>query len=458
MNLPSSSPDRFPMRTLRLWLFALLSIFPPGAGAASATAVVPALATVHAATLILEAGSSGAVTRTLATATVVDTLGGILTAFHCITGKSQVLLQLPPGSPGAGAAAAGGDRAVVTAEVVATLPQRDLAYLRVIAADAALVPPPLPMDGAATAPLPAIGTPVYALGNPLGQALVLSSGIVAAHPDTTAEPGSAESHLLVDALVAPGSSGGPVVTADGRWLGMIVGKAVVDNAVLDLGLVVPASVIVPFITEAAQRRVHGPRPWVGIEVTTMNAAMAAVLATPRVGGVVVTRVAAGSPGNVAGLAAMDVITAVDNHLVRTAEEFAGIIASHTPGEELHISVSTDGHARILTLPIAAQATDQELNGTLDAHASLADLSTLGLSVAAITSAGGEVLVAVDVIPGGPAARAGIEPGDLIDLVGRHPASIAILRAEVRRHDDTTRALLIRLQRQRQRPRIVAIEW
>jgi serine protease Do len=417
---------------------------------------IPVLEPVFAATVVLEGRSDGGASRSFATATVMDTLGGLLTALHCVSGRGTLLIHLAP------AGEAESETLLVEATMVASLREYDLAYLRLLDPMALPVPQPPPFRSSVDRDPPPIGTPIYAVGNPLGQTLIASSGIVAAHADSSAPPGSTKSHLLVDALIAPGSSGGPVITADGRWLGMIVGKAVVEDHLLDLGLVVPADVILPFLDSAARQRLRGPPPWAGIEVTTMNAAMASLLATPAVGGVVVTQVVAGSPGNIAGLAAMDVITAVDGQLVRSAEEFASIIASHAPREEVHVSVSTDGHARILSLALMPPPTDSATAVTVSGeaaavHASLADLLPLGLSVAAINSAGGELLVATDVATGGPAQRAGIERGDLIDLVGRHPASIASLRAEIRRGNATSRALLLRLRRQ-QGARIVAIEW
>jgi len=376
------------------------------------------LAALRSAVIVETVGETGALLSSAA-GVVVDSAGGVVTALHAVEGAPRIAVGTGPGRP---------------ATLRASEPSFDLALLEVDPSEATPPPPAL-------APEPAIGQEVFAIGNPLGSGLVVTRGIVAALPDSGADPSTPEGHLLIDALVAEGSSGGPVVDAAGRWIGMVVGKAVVDQTVLDLGMVVPAARVLEAVERLAARPPL-PAASVGIEVATMSAPMAAALGVSPGLGVVVSRVRSAGPGNRAGLSPMDVITAVDGRPVRSARELDSLVQARHPGEELKLSVSTDGHGRILRVELDEQPAQLPPD---TAPAEVTEIEGLGLTVAQLGGIG-SALAVVSVARRGRAEGAGIRRGDWIDLVGRRPASAAALRAELRRQSHGARALLLRIRR------------
>ena len=66
-------------------------------------------------------------------------------------------------------------------------------------------------------------------------------------------------------------------------------------------------------------------------------------------GVAVAKVSAGSPAAKAGLAAGDVISAVNGNAVRTADELAGAVAGHQPGDRIGLDVRHGGATRTVTV-------------------------------------------------------------------------------------------------------------
>ncbi len=189
--------------------------------------------------VVIEAkGIPGGVTS-FATGVIVDSSGGIVTALHAVDGATEITIRSHGDTPRPAVLSAA-DRSA------------DLALLDVTPDDSPA--PPLP-----PAAPPELGTPIYVIGNTLGTGIVVTRGIVAALPDTAAEPGSPEGHMLVDALVAQGSSGGPVVDGEGRWAGMVVGKAVVDESVLDLGMAIPTARVLA-VAGALRARKAKPAP------------------------------------------------------------------------------------------------------------------------------------------------------------------------------------------------------
>lgn len=134
------------------------------------------------------------------------------------------------------------------AVVVAVDEQRDLAVLRV--ADLMSIPTPVPIDPQFH---PVETTPVFTFGFPFGEALSQSKG----NPAITVGRGTvsslrldedgAESKVQIDGALNPGNSGGPVVDAQGR----LVGVAVSTIKGAGIGFAVPPSALKTLLTNRA---------------------------------------------------------------------------------------------------------------------------------------------------------------------------------------------------------------
>ena len=124
------------------------------------------------------------------------------------------------------------------ARVASRDPRRDLATLRVVVTDGALEPA-TPGDSTALRP----GELVIAVGNPLGFAGALSTGVV---HSIGALPGmGGQSWIRADVRLAPGNSGGPLANAEGRVIG--INTAIVNG----LGVAVPAHTALDFLRRGA---------------------------------------------------------------------------------------------------------------------------------------------------------------------------------------------------------------
>ncbi|HEV2809238.1 MAG TPA: trypsin-like peptidase domain-containing protein [Acidimicrobiales bacterium] len=108
----------------------------------------------------------------------------------------------------------------VEGEVLRVDEGRDLA---VVAVDEVLPPLDMADDG------PRVGEPVLVVGSPLGLEQSVVTGIVSAFRDE---------HIQISAPLNPGNSGGPVVDADGKVIGVAVLK-VGDEVTQAIGLAIP---------------------------------------------------------------------------------------------------------------------------------------------------------------------------------------------------------------------------
>jgi S1-C subfamily serine protease len=154
--------------------------------------------------------------------------GVFVTNYHVIRGAQRLRVRLSSGTP------------YEEVELIATDPARDLAVLRVPVENAPVLP--LGSDAAAR-----MGDRVYAMGNPLGMERTFSDGLVSAQ--RTLE---GISYLQISAPISPGSSGGPVMNAQGQVIGVAT-RSLTEGQ--NLNLAVPVRYLRPLLAaqQAPQR-------------------------------------------------------------------------------------------------------------------------------------------------------------------------------------------------------------
>jgi serine protease Do len=159
------------------------------------------------------------------------------------------------------------------APIVARDPRRDLAALRI---DATGLEPAIAGDSDTLRP----GEMVMAVGNPLGFAGALSTGVV---HSIGALPGlGGQRWIRANLRLAPGNSGGPLADAQGRVVG--INTAIVNG----LGVAAPIASAVDFLK-------HGPPPSLGVTLRPISA------------GLLILEVAPGSPAESASLREGDLL-------------------------------------------------------------------------------------------------------------------------------------------------------
>jgi S1-C subfamily serine protease len=167
--------------------------------------------------VVIQAGKS------LGTGVIAADDGTILTAHHVVKGAKNVTLTFADGTK-------------TKAVVASANPKRDVATRKPAKLPEIVVPATL---GGAVA----VGAPVVAIGNPLGLAYSVSSGVVSGL-NRSAEKGDLSGLIQFDASVNPGSSGGPLLDARGLVIGIVVSIADPggDEAFAGIAFAVPIGV------------------------------------------------------------------------------------------------------------------------------------------------------------------------------------------------------------------------
>ncbi|MGQ0549610.1 MAG: S1C family serine protease [Armatimonadota bacterium] len=303
---------------LIVWMSVATAVLP----AAAQTTVLAQITVLDPQTIYDRAAPAVGVVRAMAdgrtgigTAFVIDRAGLLLTASHVARRADDLAVEFP------------GERAL-PARLVGYDARRDLALLRVSA------PTALPAIEVAQDGLRA-GEPVVVIGTPRGRPGVMTVGeIVTARASLPGLP--RETLIRINAPIAPGNSGGPVLNAHGQVVGLVIARGN-DGA----GLAVSSSTILaalPALREGA--RVE--RPWIGIAGRSLTPDLVRERGLGVERGALIQDIVSESPAAAADLRSDDVIIALDGEGLGSWEDLLGIVAEREPGQRVRLTVVRGG--------------------------------------------------------------------------------------------------------------------
>jgi len=211
-----------------------------------------------------------------------------------------------------------------------------------------------------------IGQWVLAVGYPLNLEATVTAGIISAKGRTleinrrqSSTP--VESFMQTDAAVNPGNSGGPLVTTDGKLIGINSAIASPTGAYAGYSFTIPVNIVKKIIADLMK---HGTvqRAYLGIQYPRENLSDEVKAKEGIKGdedGVYVIEVPKDGAAFSAGIKKGDVITKINGVAVVSGAEMVGQIATYRPGDKINISYVRDG--KEITIPI----TLRNSTGTMD---------------------------------------------------------------------------------------------
>lgn len=201
-----------------------------------------------------------------------------------------------------------------------------------------------------------VGDVVFAIGNPLGVGMTVTSGIVSGLSRSDTGVGLAyQDFIQTDASINVGNSGGPLIDFEGRIIGMntMIRTASGQGGNIGIGFSIPANLISGVALDLANtgKVTRGFLGLFGEDVETVTAKKLML----NNGAVRITEVAEGSPAFRGGLRKDDIITAVDGKSFESWNELRMIIARRKPGEVMQLSMVRNGANSLVNITVSERA-------------------------------------------------------------------------------------------------------
>jgi S1-C subfamily serine protease len=285
-------------------------------------AMVAAVEKAGAATVMVNAR------RRLPASGIAFTADQILTADHVVERDEDIQVVLPDGSQ-------------LAASVAGRDPGSDLALLRLNSAAAA------PAEAASRSAQ--VGQLVLALGRPSTGGIQASLGVVSAigGPLRSGRGGLLEQHMRTDAIPYPGFSGGPLVDAAGRVVG-------INTSGLGRGvsLSIPVSLAWNLAGTLAEHG-HVRRGFLGVrsQPVAIPAAQQSALGREQASGLLLVGVESGSPADKGGLLVGDIIVAIAGQSVTDPDELVASLSGSVVGAPTALELLRGGKPATVTVTI-----------------------------------------------------------------------------------------------------------
>lgn len=196
------------------------------------------------------------------------------------------------------------------------------------------------------AEVPPLADPVCAIGNQFGLGLSVTCGVVSARSRAGVGFNPVEEFIQTDAAVNPGGSGGALVDAKGRLVGM-VSAIFTKQSDADIGVNFATSTRL-LMRVVDDLKTHG-------KVIAGDPGFSADDVPPELsadsGGVIIKKIDPTGPAFALGLDAGDIVTHVDGERVLGAAAFATLMYLHQPGDRLDVQTRRGAVTRNFSLTL-----------------------------------------------------------------------------------------------------------
>jgi serine protease Do len=289
-----------------------------------------------------------------------------------------------------------------------------------------------------------------AIGSPLGLEYSVAAGIVSAVGRSNQFDSTQRyvPFIQTDVAINRGNSGGPLINLAGEVVGINSQILSTSGGSIGLSFSIPIN-LAKSVTEQLRTKGRVSRGVLGVNIQSVTREVAEEWKLPRIGGALVANVQPGSAAEKAGVKEGDVILSYNGTEIGDSSELPPLVGATAPGTRARISVFRDGKTLVLPVVVGELEEDARPRARETAQAP-AGGSALGLVVRAPTARERERLgeqggVVIERVEGASARRAGLQPGDVILMVGRTRVdSVAGFEAAVKAlRPDQTAMLLVR---------------
>ncbi|WP_293994964.1 DegQ family serine endoprotease [Sphaerotilus sp.] len=354
-------------------------------------------------------GEGGGTPRGVGSGFIIAADGLVMTNAHVVEGADEVVVRLA-------------DKREFKAKVVGADKRTDVAVLKIEASG-------LPAVRFGDVGKLRVGEWVIAIGSPFDLDNTVTAGIVSAKARDT---GDLLPFIQTDVAINPGNSGGPLINMRGEVVGINSQIYSRSGGYMGISFAIP----IDEATRIAEQLKSGGRVVrgrIGVQIGEVTKDVAESLGLPKAAGALVRSVEPGGPAEKAGLEAGDIVTRFDGKVVDKWSDLPRLVGNTKPGTKSTLQVLRRGATRDLAVTVAElepEVRPVAQRGKADPKAPPAStqIASLGLTLVDLTAEqrkelklkGGVLITAAE----GPAARAGVQEGDLVLAVANSEVSDA----------------------------------
>jgi serine protease Do len=328
--------------------------------------------------------------------------GIIMTNAHVVNGASEVTVRMT-------------DRREYTAKVIGVDTKSDIAVIKINAKD-------LPTVKVGDSRALKVGEWVLAIGAPFGFENSATAGIVSAK-GRTLDSGYVP-FIQTDVPINPGNSGGPLFNMRGEVVGINSQIYSRSGGYMGVSFSIPIDVAMQ-VGQQLQTTGHVTRGKLGVVIQNVSQGLADSFGLPQPEGALVSSVEKGGPAERAGIEAGDVILKLNGQPLKDSTELPVQIAAIAPGTSVELEVWRSHEPRTISVKLGALEDKRTASSNSGEHN---DGGKLGLAVRPLSPQeqqqgnvkGGLVVERAS----GPAAEAGIQPGDVVLAANGSPVNNA----------------------------------
>jgi serine protease Do len=263
---------------------------------------------------------------------IISPKGVIVTNNHVVEGADQALVQLRDGRK-------------FTSKKIKTDPKTDLAIIELDAKG-------LPTLEFGDSSDMEIGDRVLAIGAPFGLAGTVTHGIISSK-GRALKMNMYEDFLQTDAAINPGNSGGPLVSLDGKVIGINSAIKSRTGGFQGIGLAISSN-LGKSIVNALLKDGVVKRGYLGVGIKDVDEEIAKESGLKEASGVVVTRLFPDAPGEKAGLKSGDVILRLGKKPIKDSRDLQHVVAGLPLGKPTDIEIVRGGKKQTLKVTIEEQ--------------------------------------------------------------------------------------------------------
>ncbi len=267
---------------------------------------------------------------------VISPDGYIVTNDHVAGNASQITVAFPDGTQ-------------LPGTLIGSDPETDIALVKVEPEK------PLPYLAFDEQHDALVGEWAIALGNPFGlfeaaEPSVTVGVVSAIGRDFPVQEGRIFRDMIqTDAAINQGNSGGPLVNALGRVIGMNTFIYSRTGGSVGIGFAVPAWRVERVVAELRERGVVDRSFYTGLNVQPVNERVARALDLPEAAGLIVRSVDADSPAEASGFRPYDVVVAIEGEPVASNADVRQRLLDYRAGDTVRVTIVRDG--RTLEVPL-----------------------------------------------------------------------------------------------------------